>query len=247
MGVGAGHLARRAGFSTANFTRSKSVQQQLAWLTKRFHADDLTAKTTEFKQPRAKIAWKLLIQFLAQTLRKRGAFTRGRDGNLQVAAPDDRREIVVAIRWIIHCINEDVLTLCFGKHGTIDFGNVCAGNYEEAAVDVALSEGAEMKCKSTFRGEFVDAGKRIKRHYRHVSLSFKQTQNLALGDVTGAYNEAAATGEFKKNWKETHTARPSTYVRWNGTGGQVARDGRYNGSGELVSKLFVAVPGKIGA
>ncbi len=67
-----------------------------------------------------------------------GAGSRGGDGDLEVSAADDGREVEVAEGWVVDCVAEDAFFGGFGEDGSVDGGDVGGGYDEEAAGQVSV-------------------------------------------------------------------------------------------------------------
>ena len=99
--------------------------------------DDLAAEVAEVGEPVAGVERELRVDLLAEALGERGAGSGGGDGDLEVAAADDGREVEVAEGRVVDGVAEDVVRLGFGEDGAVDGGDVGGGDDEEVAGEVA--------------------------------------------------------------------------------------------------------------
>jgi len=83
------------------------MEQKPAWLAGRESCKNLAAKLPERFKPRAKILWQLLVYLAAQALSKGGAFSCGRDSNLQVAATDHRTKKEIAVWNVVDAVADN--------------------------------------------------------------------------------------------------------------------------------------------
>src|SRR6185503_5699283 len=92
------------------------MQDSLANFRIQIRRSKLFPLLAERGNPRFILSTKLLFEFLANSLRQRGALTSGRDCDLQVSAAHNRRVIKVAIGWIIDRVAEDAFRVSFGEN-----------------------------------------------------------------------------------------------------------------------------------
>ena len=102
-GVGAGGARVEA----ADFALGEGVEELLAGVVERLELKDLAAQVAELGEPGAEVEREGGVELLAQALGERGGFASGGDGDLQIAAADDRGEEEVAVGRVVDRIAED--------------------------------------------------------------------------------------------------------------------------------------------
>ena len=100
--------ARGAGVVAADLALRQLMKQPLPLLIQRLHLRDLAAKIAQIGQPVADIERQLRVDLFAQPLGERRACSGGRNGDLKIAAPNDRREVEVAKRRIVDRVADDI-------------------------------------------------------------------------------------------------------------------------------------------
>ena len=98
----------------------------------------------------------MLVNFASKPLRHCRAFAGGRDRNLQIAAPHNRSKVEVAMRRIIHAVNENSALDRFAINSRIHFRVVCRGDHNEVAVEICRIEPSLDPFKLTLAGKLPD-------------------------------------------------------------------------------------------
>jgi hypothetical protein len=112
------------------------VQEQIAGFSGGRGGTDVAAERAEYGEPGSEVGGKLGVDFAAETLRESGAFTCGRDGDLQIAAGDDGSKVEVAVGRVVDGVAKDVASQSFFVDGVVYAGCVGGGDDEEGAVKV---------------------------------------------------------------------------------------------------------------
>ncbi len=200
-GIGAGG----AGVEATDLARGEVVQELLAGLVEGFELEDFAAQVAEFGEPGAEVEREGGIQLLTEALGERGGLAGGGDGNLQVAALDDRGEVEVAVGWVVHGVAEDGFGGGFEVDGAVDLGDVGGGDDEEGAGgDVAGGVGALMPGDGSLGCEFFDCRRGFGRDDGDGSFGGAQGFDLGFGEVAGTDDDAGAAGEFEEDGEEAH-------------------------------------------
>ena len=132
-----GEGARGAGVVAADFAAGELVEEFLARVVERFELEDFAAEAAEFGEPVAGVEREQGVDLLAEALGERGAVAGGGDGDLEVAAADDGREVEVAEGRIVDGVDEDAGGFGFGKDGAVGGGDVGCGDGEELPGEIA--------------------------------------------------------------------------------------------------------------
>jgi hypothetical protein len=122
----------------ADPTLGELVQEETAGLVERLGGDDFAAEIAEVSEPFAEVKRELFVQLLAELLGQRGRVSCGRDGDLQVAAADNRREVEVAERRVVDGVAKDALLCSLGENGAVNRRVVGGGDDEEGSSEVAF-------------------------------------------------------------------------------------------------------------
>ena len=101
-------MARWAGFGFADLALGELVKEGLAGLAARMSFQDFAAELAQVLEPWAQVFGQLFVYLAAKSLCDRGAFSGGGDGDLQIAAADDRTEIEIAIGNVIDTVTNDI-------------------------------------------------------------------------------------------------------------------------------------------
>ena len=128
------------------------MQEEAACFVEGLGGDDLAAEVAEVGEPVAEVERKLLVEVFAKLLGERGRVSGGGDGDLQVAAADDGREVEVAEGRVVDGVAEDSGGGGLGEDGAVDGGDVGGGDDEEGSGEVAWRVGALMKRELTGGG-----------------------------------------------------------------------------------------------
>lgn len=120
------------------------MQQQFAiiprWHCRQYFAPQLAQRG----KPWTKVAGELFVNLPAQLLGQRRAFSGSGNGDLQVAAFHDGREIKIAVRRIINCVADYIALQCFTIYGRIDIRNISRRNDKKYTVQIARRKFALM-------------------------------------------------------------------------------------------------------
>ena len=137
MGMAAGECAGGASVEATEFAAGELVEKLAAGIVGGLALQYLAAEIAQLGEPITGVKWKERVDLLTQTLGQSGTCACGGDGNLQVSATDDGGEVEVAEGWIVHRIDEDSRSFCFGKDGAIDCWIVGCGDDKEVSCEVA--------------------------------------------------------------------------------------------------------------
>src|SRR5580692_1933950 len=99
------------------------MQQQLALFATRMRRQHLAAQLTEFSEPWPNVRRKLLIDLAPQSLRKGGALTTRRDGDLQIAAVHHGAKEEIAVRNVVNRVARNSSFQCRPVDGVINIRN----------------------------------------------------------------------------------------------------------------------------
>src|SRR6185437_13571764 len=132
------------------------MQEQAAFFTARMGGENLAAQLTEPGQPGAEIARQLLIDFAPQALRDSRAFAGGGDGDLQVAAADDRSKKEIAVGYVVDAVAQDAPRDGGAIDLRVDFRRAGGGDDNEVAVDVRGGERTGNPFEPALLGERAD-------------------------------------------------------------------------------------------
>ena len=136
--MGAGVGAGGTGIESADFAGGEGVEELLAGLVEGLKLEDLAAEVAEFGEPGAEVERESVVELLAEALSERGGVAGGGDGDLEIAAADERREVEVAVGRVVDGVAEDRFGGGFEVDRAVDFGDVGGGDDEEGLVgDVA--------------------------------------------------------------------------------------------------------------
>src|ERR1700736_240794 len=108
FGVFAREGAGGALVEAADLAGGELVKEKLAGLVEGLGSDHLAAEVAEVGQPIAGVERELGVDLFAQALGERRAGSSGGDGNLQITATDNGREVEVAVRWVVDGVADDV-------------------------------------------------------------------------------------------------------------------------------------------
>ena len=104
MSASAERLAGGADWESQIWRCASSWSRSLALFAARMRGENFAAQLAEVREPRTQICGQLLVDFAAQPLRDGGAFAGGRDGDLQIAAADDRAEEEIAVGNVVDAV-----------------------------------------------------------------------------------------------------------------------------------------------
>lgn len=127
----------RAILGTAYVPLRKRVQELLARFTFGMDLQDFAAKFAKIGEPSAQIGGKRGVDLTTQALRYSRAFTSGGNGDLQIAAADNRSEVKIAVGWIVDRIAEDIAGLGVAVDGGVDVAVAGRRDDEETIREVA--------------------------------------------------------------------------------------------------------------
>lgn len=133
------------------------MEEPLSLLVERFGSYDLTPQVAKVVEPVTGIEWELGVDVFADLLSEGGAGSSGRDGDLQITATDDGREVEVAEGRVVDGVAEDVFPRGFVVDSAIDGGHVGGGDDEEVSGQVAGGVLALMPLDLAFRRKLSDA------------------------------------------------------------------------------------------
>jgi len=202
--VFAGHDSRGAQVVAADFALGELVEEPLAFFVERFGRYNLAAQVAEIVEPVAGVEGELSVDVFADLLSEGRAGSGGRDGDLEVTATDDRREVEVAEGRVVDGVAEDVLFRSFVVDGAVDGGDVGGGYDEELAGEVAGSVLALMphdlacgrKAGDAFGGGWSDD--------RYLCVGGLQGFDLGLSQMAAANDDTGAGSDFQEDWEEVH-------------------------------------------
>jgi hypothetical protein len=101
----------------------------------------LFTEGTQGVEPEGVFGGKLLFEFFAEALGKRGAFAVSGDGDLEVATLDDGAVVEVAVVNIVDGVAEDIAFVGFEKDGCVHLRKRGGGDTEEDALKIFRFEG----------------------------------------------------------------------------------------------------------
>src|SRR5271168_681349 len=168
------------------------MQQRLSLFATRMSLEDFAAELSQIFQPCAKIFGQLLVDLAAKSLGDGGAFSRSRDGDLQVASADDGAKIKVAVGNVIHTIANDVSFDTAPINSGVDHRRISRGDDKEVAVEVEDFEAALKPFELTFGGELLDFGPGMGGDHSELDPGLEQAAYLFERDVARADEQAAA-------------------------------------------------------
>src|SRR6185437_13667265 len=126
------------------------------------------------------------------------------DGDLQIAATDDRREVEVAEGRVVDGVDKDTGGFGFGEHGAVDGGIVGGGDGEELRGEIAVLVFAEMQRNLARVSERGDAVIRLGRDDGDARVRGEQRFDLRLSELARADDGAWARGELEEDGEERH-------------------------------------------
>ena len=188
----------------ADLSLGELVQEEAAGFVEGFGGDDFTAEVTEVGEPVPEVERELVVQLSAKLLGEGGRVPGGGDGDLEVAATDDRREVEVAERRVVDGVADDAFLGGFGEDGTIDCRVVGGGDDEEGIVEVAVFVWALEQRYLAIGGEFGDYRVSLRGDDGDAGVGGAERRDLRLGQMACADDDAWATGEFEEDRKECH-------------------------------------------
>jgi hypothetical protein len=123
------------------------VQKEAPRFVEGLGGNYLATKIAKICQPVAEVQRELLVQLALKLLGKRRRVSSGGDSDLKFTATDDRREVEVAERRVIHGITENSICGGLSKNGPVNCGIVGGGDDQKGSGKVARLVGALMERK----------------------------------------------------------------------------------------------------
>ena len=152
-----GEGAGRALIVTADVALGELVEEPLALFVERLSGYNLAAEIAEVGEPVAGVERELGIDLFAQPLSESGAGTGGGDGDLEISATDDGREVEVAEGWIVDGIADDVFCGGLVKDRAINCRDIGGGDDEKVSCEITFGVFTLMPFELTGGGEVCDA------------------------------------------------------------------------------------------
>jgi hypothetical protein len=174
------------------------MQQSLASLAPGMSCEDFTPELAEILEPGAEVFGKLLVDLAAQSLGDGGAFSAGRDSDLQVATAYDRAKIKIAIWNVIDTVTNNIALHRGFIDRSIDLGRSRRRDDEELAVKVGGFEAAWNPVEIALQRELLDLGTGFGSDDGEISTCFKQGTDLLECNGSSADEQDAASGEIEK-------------------------------------------------
>src|SRR5215469_1558928 len=106
-GVGAGELARGALVVGADFAPGELMEKEAALFVEGLGSDHLTAEVAKLGEPVAEVKRELFVDFFAELLGEGWRVAGGGDGDLEVSATDDGREVEVTEGRVVDGVAEN--------------------------------------------------------------------------------------------------------------------------------------------
>ena len=139
QGVFTGEGAGGALIVAADLALGELVEEQAAGFVEGLGGDDFAAEVAEVGEPVAGVERELGVDLFAEALGEGGRVSGGGDGDLEVAAADDGREVEVAEGWVVDGVAEDVVGGGSSKTARLTAGTLVAATTRKCSGEVAVS------------------------------------------------------------------------------------------------------------
>src|SRR5580700_2348867 len=196
MNVPAGKFDRArfdfAVLGIANPAVGKQVEQFFALFSRRMMGEDVAAKAADEAKPVSQRKIERGFNLAAKALGDGGAFARGGNCNLEIASPDDSREIKITVRRIVDGIGEDPARLRCEENFAIHGGAAGSSDGEKNISEIVCVKFALVPSDISCGGKFRYFGFGLRCDDGDMRGGAKQGCDLGSGDCTGADHEARA-------------------------------------------------------
>ena len=135
-----------------------------------------------------------MFEFFAETLSQGGAFAVGGDGDLEIAALDDRAVVEVAVVDVVHGVAEDVALVGFAIDLGVEIAERGGGDYEEGVVEILWLERFWRPSDLLVADSFGELGREFGRDYVDLGAGFEEAGDFLGGDPAAADDEDSAVG-----------------------------------------------------
>src|ERR1700739_2288225 len=180
------------------------MQQSLAFVTWRMRGEYLPPKTPQILEPGTEVCRQLLVDFVLELLGNCRTLTCRGDRDLEITASNYRSKIEVAMRRIIHAVDENPALNRLAIDGRIHFGDIRSGDDDEVAVEVCWLELPLDPFEPAFVCKPSNLRFRFRRDYAQVQSRNQEAIDLFEPHVSGAYQQSRSSIEFQKNRQQAH-------------------------------------------
>jgi hypothetical protein len=181
------------------------MEQTLAFLSGWIGGDDIAAQLPERIERWTQIGGQGGINLSPQLLRQGGAFTGGRDGDLQFAPAPDRWKVEVAIWRIVGRIAENAVSARSEEDGRVDSGLVGCGYHQVGFEDVVAKEGALFPREYAVCCELSHCVNRLGRNDPQVRARGGQRGDLFETNIAAANDQHTSVFEFEVDGEKIHS------------------------------------------
>src|SRR6266852_1726265 len=164
------------------------------------------ARDAEPLDPCGVLGAELLLKLLAQSLRECRAFSVGGDGDLQVAALDDRAVVEMAVFDVVHGVAEQAALVGFLKHLLIHRALRGGCDNQKCAVQVFAFKTFWAPIDLPITYPLAKLWIDLRSHDANFGAGIQQAGNFIGGDGASADNQNAAAFEFQECGKKRHVS-----------------------------------------
>jgi hypothetical protein len=175
------------------------MQEGFACFAAWMQCEDFAAELAEILEPVTKVLRELRIDFAAEALGYCGAFARGGNCDLKIAAADHGAEKEIAVGNVVDAVAWDVASDAALIDSGVDFGGVGGGDDEEIAVEIGKFEAAVGPFELAIFGELLDFGMGLGGDYAEVEAGGEEAADFLERDVACSDEKAVAVGEFQED------------------------------------------------
>ena len=241
-----------AGVVAADFALSELVEEPFALVVEWFGCDDFAAQIAEVGEPVAGIERKLRVDLFAQSLSERGAGAVGGDGDLQVAAAHDGREVEVAEGRVVDGVAEDVVLGGFLVDGAVDSWIVGRCDDEELASEVSCGVVALLPFDFTGSSKGRDSRRGLGRDNSDAGVGACRDSIFDSARLPAPMTRQGRAASLRKMGKRLIRYSPGRETacangwcvaldRVDGGSGKLGAEGFVVGAGEVAAKVFVGL------
>ena len=178
------------------------MQQLFAAFAARQDVADSFAHASQPGRPRFIFRAELLLQFLADILRKGWTIASGGDGDLEFAAADHGGRVEIAVAGIVHGVAQSAGLARLFINSAVDLFRVGCGDDKEISFCHAWTIFKREVLETALMRPQPDAWRNLRREHGDVCGGAEHSFDLLLRDQAASDDEDFVAFEFEENWIE---------------------------------------------